>query len=373
MTAGESHGKALVTIIDGMPANLPVSKEYIDSQLKRRQLGYGRGGRMKIEKDQIQILSGIKGGLCLGSPISLLIENEDFKNWQEVMSEDKPSKETVNTPRPGHADLSGILKTGQKDVRNILERSSARETAARVAAGAVCRRLLEELGVTVISQVTGIGNIKSEGPLNVADKEKIDKSVLRMAEPGPEEKAVAEIDKASSEGDTLGGTFQVGAFNVIPGIGGYSSWDTRLDGRLAQMIVSIPGIKGVSFGKGFELAGLKGSEAHDEIYFDKGYYRKTNRAGGLEGGMANGEVIIINAVMKPIPTLGKPLQTVDVETKEKAQALKERADITAVPAASVIAEAMVCIGLASSYVEKFGGDNLDDLKASISNYSKRLK
>lgn len=372
-TAGESHGKALVSIVEGVPAGLSVSKEYIDKQLSRRMLGYGRGGRMKIESDKVDILSGIRGGKTIGSPISLLIENKDFSNWQDVMSAKKAEGKAVVKPRPGHADLIGLLKTGQNDIRNILERSSARETAARVAGSSICRRFLEELGVVVISQVNSIGNIETDSPLNVTKKEEIDKSLVRMAEKQAEEEAVKLIDKAASDGETLGGTFQVGAYNVIPGLGSYASWEEKLDAKLAQAVISIPAIKGVSFGKGFKLGELIGSQAHDEIYYDNGYFRKTNRAGGIEGGMTNGEPIVVNAVMKPIPTLGKPLQTVNVETKQTSKAHKERSDITAVPSASIVAESMICVVLARAYLEKFGGDCLDDIKSNIDSYNRRLK
>jgi chorismate synthase len=372
-TAGESHGKALTSILEGMPAGLPINIEYINKQLTRRRLGYGRGGRMKIEDDKAQILSGIRDGATIGSPICLMIENKDYSNWVEKMSAGKVTAEKIVMPRPGHADLVGLLKTNQDDIRNILERSSARETAARVAASSVCRRFLEELGVKVMSQVTCIGKVKSSDDLNINNVAAIDESPLRMADKTAEKEAIKAIDEAAQKGETLGGTFVVGAFNAIAGLGSYVSWEERLDGKLAQAILSIPAIKGVSFGKGFDLGELSGSKAHDEIYYDNGYYRKTNRAGGLEGGMTNGEPLIINAVMKPIPTLGSPLQTVNMETKKATKAFKERADVTAVPAAAVIAESMVCLILAGSYIEKFGSDSLADLKANIDNYQKRLK
>lgn len=380
-TAGESHGKGLISIIEGIPSGLPIINEYINSQLNRRRLGYGRGGRMKIEDDKAEILSGIRYGLTIGSPISFLIKNKDYPNWTDVMSADEvdagPEQsrrvDKIVTPRPGHADLAGLLKTNQDDLRNILERSSARETAARVAGASVCRRLLEELGVIVISEVSSIGEINSKVKLNVTEAKTIDESPLRMSDKTAEKEAIMKIDEAAQNGETLGGTFTVAAHNVITGLGSYASWDERLDGKLAQAVLSIPAIKGVSFGKGFAIGKLSGSDAHDEIYYDNGYYRKTNRAGGIEGGMTNGEPVIINGVMKPIPTLGNPLLTVNMETKKEVKAFKERADVTAVPAAAVIAESMVCLVLCKAYIEKFGGDNLSDLKANISNYQKRLK
>ena len=375
MTAGESHGKVLVAIIEGIPAKIPIKKDYINNQLARRQHGYGRGGRMEIEKDEVEILSGIRGGITIGSPIGLVINNKDYKNWEKEMSieEVEVEVEKISKPRPGHADLAGVLKTGQDDIRNILERSSARETAARVASASICRKMLEEVGVKVVSAVTSVGQVISDKLINPSKVKDIDNDPLRMIDIKASKEAVKQIDKSGKDGDTLGGTFQVIAFNAIAGIGDYASWDKRIDGLLARSLVSIPGIKGVSFGKGFDLSELNGSKAHDEIYFDKGFYRKTNRAGGIEGGMTNGEPVVINAAMKPIPTLQKPLRTVDIKTKREEKAFKERSDVTAVPSASVIAESMVCIVLANAYLEKFGSDNIDDIKESINNYSKRLQ
>ena len=352
---------------------MPVTEDYINEKLARRQLGYGRGGRMQIEDDKVEILSGIRGSSTIGSPIALLIKNKDYANWQEIMATGKTQTEPLTIPRPGHADLAGLLKTGQSDIRNILERSSARETAARMAGASLCCKLLDELGVIITSHVTSIGAISSEKTFNPAETKGIDKDPVRMADRETSKKAVAAIDEAKNNGDTLGGTFQVIAFNVIAGLGSYAGWQDRLDAELAKAIVSIPAVKGVSFGKGFKVSRVPGSHAHDEIFYDKGYYRKTNRAGGLEGGMSNGEPIVINAAMKPIPTLGKALKTIDIHSKKDAQALKERADVTAVPSAAVIAEAMVALTLTNAYLVKFGGDNLNDLKSAVSSYSNRLK
>lgn len=378
LTAGESHGPALVAIVEGIPANLSLTKDLIDKELARRQLGSGRGARMKIEKDQVEILNGVRLGKTMGSPITLLIRNKDWENWQEVMSptatRSKPKK--VTTPRPGHSDLAGALKFEQDDIRNILERASARETAIRVAVGAVAKCLLSELDISILSQVTSIGGIwvkiSPTGPKNLA---KIDRSLVRCLDEKAAKKMVEVIEKAEKQGETVGGTFEVIAYGVPAGLGSYAQWYLRLDGRLARALMSIPAIKGVEVGEGFRLAEVKGSQAHDEIFFDKskGFFRKTNRAGGLEAGVTNGEPLVLRAAMKPIPTLGKPLQTVDILSKKKAEAFKERADICAVPSAAVVGEAMVAIELARAVLEKFGGDSLGDLKRSYQAYLTRIK
>lgn len=377
-TAGESHGKALVSIVEGMPSGVRVTPEMIARDLARRQLGYGRGGRMKIEKDAGEILSGVRFGLTMGTPIAVLVRNRDWENWGEKMSaepvESKP--EPLTQPRPGHADLPGILKTAQEDIRNILERASARETAARVAAGAVAKGLLAELGISVVSHVTAIGDVSSANARRPmpADMEETDASSVRCLDSEASEKMVAAIDAAAKEGDTLGGVFEVIAYGCPLGLGGFASWEERLDARLAKAVIGIQAIKGVEFGDGFGLAALPGSRAHDEIYHsnERGYYHQTNRAGGLEGGLTNGEPLVVRAAMKPIPTLGKPLATVDMATGQPASAFKERADVCAVPAAAVVGEAVVAIELANAIVEKFGGDCLVDIKAAWDHYRERI-
>lgn len=378
MTAGESHGPALVAIIEGIPANLSLSTEQIGKELARRQLGFGRGGRMKIEKDQVELLSGVRLGKTMGSPLTLLIRNKDWENWQEVMSltatSSKPEK--VTKPRPGHSDLAGALKFEQDDIRNVLERASARETASRVAVGAVAKRLLSELDVSILSHVTSIGGIWAKtSPIGPKSLAKIDRSPVRCLDEKAARKMAEAIEKAKKQGETVGGTFEVVAYGVPPGLGSYAQWYLRLDGRLARALMSIPAIKGVEVGEGFRLAEVKGSLAHDEIFFDKtkGFFRKTNRAGGLEAGVTNGEPLVVKAAMKPIPTLGKSLQTVDILTKKKAEAFKERADICAVPSAAVVGEAMVAIEVARAVLEKFGGDSLGDLKKSYRAYLTRIK
>lgn len=378
-TAGESHGKALIAVVEGIPCGVAINKQYIDDELARRQRGFGRGNRMKIETDEVEILSGLRFGKALGSPISVLIANQDWENWQEVMAQTKDTKEgeAITKPRPGHADLAGVLKTGQRDIRNVLERASARETAAKTVVGALAKLVLDELGISVISHVKRIGSVqtKVDSLPQPNDKDKIECSPVRCADETVSQAMVKEIEKAQSEKDSLGGVFEVIAWGVPPGLGSYYAGDLRLDGRLAKAVMSIPAIKGVEIGKGFELAEMKGSESHDEIYYaeNKGYYRKTNRAGGVEGGMTNGEAVVIRAVMKPIPTIGKPLRTVDIATKEASQAHKERADICAVPSAAVISEAAVAIVLVEAVLDKFGGDSIEDLRANYNHYLKRIK
>jgi len=378
LTAGESHGPALIVIVEGIPCGLKISAKYINSELSRRQMGVGRGGRMKIERDEVEILSGVRFGKALGSPITLLIRNRDWENWSRAMSIEKAVEmEPVTTPRPGHADLAGVLKTGQRDIRNVLERASARETAARAGVGAIAKALLRELNISILSHVIGIGTCTAKivSPPKLKDIPKIDRSPVRCIDEKASLEMVNEIEKAGGEGDTLGGIFEIIVYGVPPGLGSYVSWDRRLDARLAQAIMSIPAIKGVEVGGGFKLASMRGSSAHDEIFFDasRGFYRETNRAGGLEGGVTNGEPVLLRAVMKPIPTLGRPLRTVDIITKEPTVAFKERADVCAVPSAAVIGEAVVAMELASAVLEKFGGDSLNEVKCNYQNYIERLR
>ena len=368
LTAGESHGRALTAIIEGMPAGLALDEEYIARDLKRRQGGYGRSARMDIEQDQAEILSGVRHGLTIGSPISLLIWNRDWENWQDSMtiSPVEQESEPLTHLRPGHADLAGVLKYGLDDIRPILERASARETAARVAVGAAARRLLEEFGIDIRSHTIAIGSASAKGER--VDWAKVEESPVRCAEAKAEKAMIAAIDKAKKAGDTVGGVFQVIATGVPIGLGSHVQWDRRLDGRIAQAIMSINAVKGVEIGAGFSVANLSGSEAHDIIQFDKvkqKWQHVTNRAGGIEGGITNGEPIIVKAVVKPIPTLSKPLPSVDLKTGETVQAHFERSDVCVVPAAGVIGEAMLAIVLANAILEKFGGDHI---RETVRNY-----
>jgi chorismate synthase len=378
VTAGESHGPGLTAIVEGLPAGLELCPEDIDIDLARRQLGHGRGGRMKIEKDRAQVTAGVRHGRTLGSPVTMWIENRDYQNWEERMNPWPVDAEVeeVHLPRPGHADLAGIQKFGHTDVRNVLERASARETAARVAAGGLAKAFLRELGVEVRSHVTRIGTVTAPAPesLALADFEGVDESPVRSLDADASEAMVAEIDTARKANESLGGEFEVLAFGLVPGIGSHVSWEERLDGRLAQAIMSIQALKGVAIGDGFALAERVGSKAHDEIFWsdEQGYNRETNRAGGIEGGMTTGDPVVVVGAMKPLPTLTKPLRSVDTETKEPAQALRERTDSCTVPAAGVVGEAMVALVLAAAYREKFGGDHMDDAKAALAAYQERI-
>ncbi len=377
-TAGESHGPGLVAIVEGLPAGLELDREAIDLDMARRQLGHGRGGRMKIERDAVEIRSGVRHGRTLGSPVAVLVENRDYPNWDERMNPWPVDAEVeeVHTPRPGHADLAGLLKFGHADVRNVLERASARETAARVAAGGLARAFLEVVGVSVHSHVLQIGDVRAPEPaeLGPQDFASVDDSPVRCLDAEAAAGMVAEIDRLRKRNETLGGTFEVIAFGVVPGLGSHVSWEDRLDARLAQAVVSIQAIKGVSLGEAWEIAGRPGSEAHDEIFWseEQGWFRETNRAGGLEGGMSNGEPLVVRAAMKPLSTLTQPLRSVDTETKAPAEALRERTDSTTVPAAAVVAEAMVALTLARSYREKLGGDHIEDVLASLAAYKERI-
>jgi chorismate synthase len=378
VTAGESHGPGLTAIVEGLPAGLELGPEDIDRDLARRQLGHGRGGRMKIEKDRAQVTGGIRHGRTLGSPVSMWIENRDYQNWEERMNPWPVDAEVaeVHLPRPGHADLAGIQKYGHTDVRNVLERASARETAARVAAGGLAKAFLREMGVEVRSHVTRIGAVPApvRAELGAADFDAVDESPVRSLDASASEAMVAEIDTARKANESLGGEFEVIAFGLVPGIGSHISWEERLDGRLAQAVMSIQALKGVGIGDGFALAERVGSKAHDEIFWsdEQGYNRETNRAGGIEGGMTTGDPVVVVGAMKPLPTLTKPLRSVDTETKEPAQALRERTDSCTVPAAGVVGEAMVALVLAAAYREKLGGDHIDDAKAALAAYEERI-
>src|SRR4030066_20420 len=429
LTAGESHGKGLTAIMEGVPANLELTAEYINNELARRQMGYGRGGRMKIETDTAEILSGIRFGRTLGSPIALFIENRDWENWQEIMSS-TPSKSpplvkgvvggVVTRPRPGHADLSGAIKYNQKDIRNILERSSARETAARVAVGSVAKRLLEEFGIKIYSWVTEIGGIQGSGVSTLKGikrqgsevgwavptsssiyysshsthhtaiselYEKAEKSEVRCPDPAATEAIKKRIDEARNNGDSLGGIFEIVVSGVPVGLGSHVQWDRKLNARLSMVLTSIQAIKGVEFGLGFEAARRSGSEVHDEIAYSatslaphgerarvRGvFYRKTNHAGGIEGGVSKGGDIVIRAAMKPIPTLYKPLHSVDIATKEIFEATVERSDICAVPAASVVGEAVVAFEIANAMLDKLAGDSMEEMKKNYNSYMEYVR
>ena len=373
MTAGESHGKGLIGIIEGIPAGMNITEEYIEKDLLRRMQGHGRGGRMKIEKDHAEIFSGVRHAITLGSPISLLIKNFDWVNWEDRMATGKPKKEhrKVTMPRPGHADLAGVMKYGLDDIRNVLERSSARETAMRVAIGAVCRKLLEEVGITVGSRVYQIHNIVDETPLsnNMSLKElndTVDASPVRCFDKAAEKKMMDVIDEARNNGDSVGGSFEVIAKGLPYGLGTYINADGKLQARISQAMMSVNAFKGVELGAGFASSAVFGSELHDEIlYEDNKITRASNNAGGIEGGMSNAQPIHVKVSMKPISTLIKPLRSIDLNTMEPKLAHKERTDSCAVPAASIIGESMLAIVLADALLEKFGGDNLDQLKKHI--------
>ena len=377
-TAGESHGPGLVAIVEGLPAGLVLEREALDREMARRQLGHGRGGRMKIESDSVEIRSGVRHGRTLGSPVAVLVANRDYPNWEERMNPwpVEAEVEESHLPRPGHADLAGLQKFGFTDVRNVLERASARETAARVAAGSIAKELLRALGVSVHSHVIQIASVSApeRDRLGPEDFEGVDDSPVRCLNADASEAMVAEIDRLRKENESLGGKFEVRAFGLVPGLGSHVSWRQKLDGRLAQAVCSIQSVKGVSLGEAWDVSGRPGSEAHDEIFYDdeRGWVRETNRAGGLEGGMTNGEPLVVQAAIKPISTMTQPLRSVDTETKEPAQAMRERTDSTVVPAAAVVAEAMVALTLASAYREKFGGDHIDDVHAAVAAYRERI-
>ncbi len=382
LTAGESHGQALVAVLDGVPAGLTIHREFIESRLTARQSGYGRGARMRIESDRAEFLSGVRGGVTLGSPIAVLIPNKDWQNWQRVMSpfETEPAaveEKAVHRPRPGHADLPGALKYMHSDMRNVLERASARETAARTALGAVAELLLREFDIVTAAHVIRIGPVAAVRPRLPASRieSSAEKSHLRCADSESERRMIEAIDKAASSGDTLGGIAETIISNVPAGLGSYAQHDRKLDARLAAAVMSVPAIKAVEIGDGVLMGQLPGSEAHDEIYYSKkrgqrtgGFYRKTNHAGGIEGGMSNGEDIIMRATMKPIPTLGKPLRSVNIRTKKASAATLERSDVCAVPAASVIVRAVVALEIANAMIEKFSGDTVEEMRRNLDGY-----
>jgi chorismate synthase len=377
-TAGESHGPGLTCIVEGMPAGLQLERDALDRDLARRQLGHGRGGRMKIERDRVEVTGGVRHGRTLGGPIALTVANRDFANWEERMNPWPVEAQTAegHLPRPGHADLVGTQKYGLTDVRDILERASARETAARVAGGAVAKAFLSALGVSVFShviQITGV-NAPRRDDLAPEDFAVVDESPVRCLDEEATRAMVAEINRLRKANESLGGVFEVRAFGLVPGLGSHVSWAERLDGVLGQAILSIQAIKGVAVGDGIEVAGLPGSEAHDEIFYDeeRGFYRQTNRAGGLEGGMTTGDPLVVRGYMKPLPTLTKPLRSVDIATHEPAEALRERTDSCTVPAAGVVGEAMVAFVLADAYRRKFGGDHIDDVRTALDAYRTRI-
>lgn len=379
LTAGESHGPQLTVIIEGVPSGMPLTAEDINISLARRQKGYGRGRRMEIEHDQVRIVAGVRHGKTLGSPIALIIENKDWKHWQKIMAiepiEDLEMKRKVTRPRPGHADLNGGIKYNHRDMRNVLERSSARETAARVAAGAVAKKLLSFVNVDVVSHVVEIGGIKAENQLNLSidDIKKIsEQSPVRCLDKKSEKMMIEAIDKAKKEGDSIGGVVEVIASGMPPGVGSHVHYDRKLDAKIAQAVISINAFKGVEFGIGFHAAQLPGSKVHDEIGWneEQGYFRYTNRLGGFEGGMTTGMPIVVRGVMKPIPTLYKPLKSVDIETKEPFDASIERSDSCAVPSAAVVCEHVVAWELANALCEQFDSDEIERFIQAVQRYRK---
>ncbi|GEM85732.1 chorismate synthase [Meiothermus granaticius] len=377
LTAGESHGPQLTGIIEGLPAQLPLSAEDINPWLRKRQGGYGRGRRMVIETDTVEFMSGVRAGRTTGAPVTLVIRNTDYRNWSEIMDPapgNEPRKKALTAARPGHADLSGGMKYGHKDLRDVLERASARETAMRVAVGAVAHKLLGAFGVRSAAYVPGMAGVWSERAFDWSLLEQIEASPVRMTDPSAEAEVIGRIDAAKAAGNTLGGIIEARFQGVVPGLGSQMHWERKLDGRIAQMAMSIPAVKGVEIGAGFENAMKPGSEVHDAIYWEagRGYYRQTNRAGGTEGGMTTGEELVVRAALKPIATLMTPLPTVDVVSHTPADAARERSDTTAVPAASVILEALVGIVLAQAYLEKFGGDTLEELVERVERYKARV-
>jgi chorismate synthase len=379
-TAGESHGPGLTCIVEGLPAGLELDRELMDRDMARRQLGHGRGGRMKIERDRIDVTAGVRHGRTLGGPIALQVANRDFANWEERMNPWPVDAEIpeVHLPRPGHADLVGTQKYRLTDVRNILERASARETAARVAGGSLAKAFLRVMGVEVRSHVPQIGPITvplRDRPLELEDFEGVDDDPVRCLDAETSRAMVEHINVQRKANESIGGTFEVAVFGLVPGLGSHVSWEERIDGRLAGAVCSIQACKGVEFGDGFRLAAAPGSQAHDEIFHDGargGFHRPTNHAGGLEGGMTTGDTLLLRAAMKPIPTLTKPLRSVDIDTLEPAEALRERTDSCVVPAAGVVGEAMVAYVLADAYRRKFGGDHIEDVLEALDRYRERI-
>lgn len=378
LTAGESHGKCLTAIIEGLPSGIEINEEFINRNLYRRQQGYGRGGRMKLEQDRVEITSGVRQGKTLGSPLCLVIYNRDYENWADIMSTAKNAikdMKEVTRPRPGHADLAGAMKYRQQDIRNILERASARETAIRTAAGSVAMALLENFGIRINSYVASIGDISLTNHPTVTPEvmEVVEASPVRCPDKAVEVLMLKAIDAAKASGDSLGGTFRVTAANIPAGIGSHVHWDRRLDANLSRAMMSIPGIKGVEIGLGFDSARLLGSKVHDGIHYNGSFYRSSNNAGGIEGGISNGEDILITCAMKPIPTLVQPLQSVDMQSKESSPASIERSDVCAVPSASIVGEAAASLELASAFIEKFAGDSLDEMLANYNNYQAYIR
>ncbi|MGH7835891.1 MAG: chorismate synthase [Candidatus Binatia bacterium] len=391
-TAGESHGPCLTVIIDGVPAGFPVDVEKINHDLWRRQQGYGRGGRMLIEKDEVQVRSGLRWGETLGSPVALGIENRDWKNWTKKMSPwpgDRDESIAVTKPRPGHADLTGVLKYHQSDIRNILERASARDTVSRTAVGSFCKELLAPFGVKVLGYLRSLGGIeaRTDGMSYEEIHTLAEESPVRVADKKAEERIIAYIEQCKKQGDTLGGIFEVVALGLPPGLGSHAQWNRKLDGRLAQALMSIQAMKGVEIGLGFEMARRRGSEVHDEIFFDPqkmvsqgtprivptGFYRGSNNSGGTEGGMSNGAPLVVRVAMKPISTLMSPLQSVDLRSKQAADASVERSDVCAAPAAAVVGEAVVAFELAAAFLEKFGGDSLHEIRRNYEGYLEQIR
>ncbi|TMM01989.1 MAG: chorismate synthase [Actinobacteria bacterium] len=377
-TAGESHGPGLTCIVEGLPAGLVLSQDDMNADMARRQLGHGRGGRMKIERDTAVVTGGVRHGRTLGGPVALQVANRDYANWEERMNPWPVEAEVdeVHLPRPGHADLVGTQKYRLTDVRDVLERASARETAARVAGGGLAKAFLRALGVEVRSHVVQIGPVCAPAPhdLTLADFEGVDDDPVRCLDPGASRAMVEHINVQRKANESIGGVFEVRAFGLVPGLGSHVSWEERLDGRLAGAVCSIQAVKGVALGEGFDLASTPGSGAHDEIFWseERGFYRETNHAGGLEGGMTTGLPVIVQGALKPIPTLTKPLRSVDISTHEPAQALRERTDSCVVPAGGVVAEAMVAFVLADAYRRKFGGDHLEDVRETVAAYAERI-
>jgi chorismate synthase len=391
-TAGESHGPCLTMIIDGVPAGFPIDQGKINHDLWRRQQGYGRGGRMLIERDEVQIRSGLRWGETLGAPVSFGIENRDWKNWTKKMSaaaEDRDEKIAVTKPRPGHADLNGVLKYDRSDIRDILERASARDTVSRTAVGSFCKQLLSPFGIRVMGYIRSIGNITSslDGLSYEETFARAEDSPVRTADSAAEEKMIGLIEECKKEGNTLGGIFEVVALGLPPGLGTHTQWDRKLDGRLAQALMSIQAIKGVEIGLGFEMARRRGSQVHDEIFFDSakmvsegtprivptGFYRGSNNSGGTEGGMSNGAPLVVRVAMKPISTLMSPLQSVDLRSKQQTDASVERSDVCAAPAAAVVGESVVASELANAFLEKFGGDSLREIRRNYESYLEQIK
>lgn len=378
ITAGESHGPGLTAVVEGLPAGLPLEREVMDADMARRQLGHGRGGRMKIEKDHVVVTSGVRFGKTLGGPVSITVPNRDYQNWETRMNpwpvDEEP--EPVKMPRPGHADLVGVWKYGADDVRNILERASARETAARVAGGTLAKAFLRALGVEIRSHVVQIGPVHAPArtaPLTVADFDGVDDDPVRCLDADASREMVRHITVQRKANESIGGAYEIQVFGLVPGLGSHTAWDQRLNGRIMGAVGSIQAHKGVEIGEGFGLAGTPGSQAHDEIFGGpEGIHRVTNHSGGMEGGMTTGDPLIVRAAVKPIPTMTKPLRSVDLETGEPAQALRERTDSCVVPAAGVVGEAMVALVLADAYRQKFGGDHIDDVVAAVNAYRERI-